>query len=108
MEQVQIVVKNLEGSVKKHLIAQRFATFQQLYASGIQVEDAIRSGILDRAIEPSVNRPSKKFGNNLTSNLQSNSHSEEVNDIDTQVLQNPNPRGRRNFTPLNNVASSTP
>ena len=48
MEQMQIVVKNLQGSIKKHLIVQPLATFQQLYAAGIQVEDAIRSGILDR------------------------------------------------------------
>ena len=65
MEQVQIVVKNLQGSVKKHLIAQPLATFQQLYASSIQVKNAIRSGILDKAVEPSVNYPPRKFGNNL-------------------------------------------
>ena len=104
MEQVQIVVKNLQSSVKKHLIAQPLATFQQLYASGIQVEDATRLGILDRAIEPSVNRPPRKFGNNPISNPQSSSHSKEVNAIDTQVLQNLNPGQRtqqRIFTPLN-------
>ena len=35
MEQVQLVVKNLQGQVKKHLIVQPLATFQQLYAAGI-------------------------------------------------------------------------
>ena len=104
MELVQIVVKNLQGSFKKHLIAQPLSTFQQLYASGIQVEDGIRQGILDKVAEPTINRPPRKFGNNLTSNTHSNSHSKEVNAIDTQVLQNPNSSQRtqpRIYTPLN-------
>ena len=94
MEQVQIVVKNLRGSVKKFLIAQPLTTFQQLYTAGIQVEDAIHLGILDR--EESSVHPPRKFGNDSHfSNLK------EVNAIDNQVLQNPNPRGQRSFISLN-------
>ena len=99
MEQVQLVVKNLQGPIKKHLIVQPLTTFQQLYVAAIQIKDAIRSRILDRG-EHSVCRP-KKFGNNPSSNPNYNSQSEEFNAINTHVLQNPSPRGRRNFTPFN-------
>ncbi|KAH7856362.1 hypothetical protein Vadar_000596 [Vaccinium darrowii] len=47
-DQVRMVIKNLQTHLKKHLIAQPIRTLKDLFDAGIQVEDAIHSGDLDR------------------------------------------------------------
>ena len=47
-DQVRMVIKNLQPQLMKHLIVQPLNTFEKLFDVGIQVEDAIRNGFLEK------------------------------------------------------------
>ena len=55
-----MVTKNLQTHLRKDLIAQPIRTFKDLFDAGIQVEDAIHAGDLDKG-ETSSAKP-RRFG----------------------------------------------
>lgn len=81
-DQVKMVTKNLQTHMKKHLIALPIRTFKDLFDTGLQVEDAIHAGDLDKA-ETSVARP-KRFGGSGVNPIAS-IKATEVNALDSQV-----------------------
>ncbi|MGH2211254.1 hypothetical protein ACQ1ZA_16230, partial [Enterococcus faecalis] len=45
--QMRMVVRNLQPQNKKYLFAQPIKNFKHLLATGLQIEDGLRKGLLD-------------------------------------------------------------
>lgn len=52
-----MVVKNLQPQYLKHVYPQPITTFKQLQATGLQVEDGLNLGLLDKGETPQPKKP---------------------------------------------------
>ena len=78
-DQVRMVIKNILPTYGRQLAPIPLKTFVDLYDVGIQVEDAINNGL----IEKSDAKPQKKFGVGNSSNSGNNGgKTSEVNAVD--------------------------
>ena len=119
-DQIRMIVRNLQPKLMQKMIVLPFPTFSDLHEMGVQIEDAMKQGLIDQDRE----QPMRTFNrnNNAAPSGAATARASEVSMVTTipPPLQRPmaatpfsgasgsntqtskyQPRGQRSFTPLN-------
>ena len=97
-DQVRIVVKNLQPKYLRHIYTQAITDFKRLHATGLQIEDGIKLGLIGKEEAPP---PPKKTFSSRTSHASVNALGSALPQDPFQASPSRNSnRPRCNFNPL--------